>query len=147
MCISSFESNDSYRSCALFLPQILHNRCFQLLPGITVVPREIEEKSYAKFWDKQRALWYLWKWWILPFQWQQRPDEQGWSACSFELICCYLFTRAEPVPSSWKNRNMLRLWWSQFGPIKINIKKQFHDTQDWREIWLLFMPKGFLNLG
>ena len=54
-----------------------------------------------------------------------RPDEQGWSACSFELICCYLFTRTEPVSSSWTNKNLLRLWWSQFGRIK------YKETISW----------------
>ena len=106
-------------------PKFCITCCFQLLPGITVVPREIEDKSYAKFWDKQGALWSLWKWWILTFQLQQRPDEQGWSACSFELICCYLFTRTEPVSSSWTNKNLLRLWWSQFGRIK------YKETISW----------------
>ena len=38
-------------------PQIFHNHCFQFLLGITVVPREIEGKGYAKFWGgKQSAL-------------------------------------------------------------------------------------------
>ena len=31
-------------------PQILHNLCFSFLLGITAVPREIENNSYAKFW-------------------------------------------------------------------------------------------------
>ena len=31
----------------------LHSRCFQFLLGITVVPREIEDKGYAKFFIKQ----------------------------------------------------------------------------------------------
>ena len=30
-----------------------HSRCFQFLPGITVVPREIEDKGYKKFFSKQ----------------------------------------------------------------------------------------------
>ena len=30
-----------------------HSRCFQFLPGITVVPREIEDKGYKKFVSKQ----------------------------------------------------------------------------------------------
>ena len=30
-------------------PQILHHRCFQFLPGITAVPREIEDNGYAQF--------------------------------------------------------------------------------------------------
>ena len=28
----------------------LHNRCFQLLLGITVVPREIEDNGYGRLW-------------------------------------------------------------------------------------------------
>ena len=32
------------------LPKILHIRCFQFLLGITVVPREIHDNSYAKLW-------------------------------------------------------------------------------------------------
>ena len=86
------------------------------------VLQSFQEKSRTKamqnFGINKVHLWSLWKWWILTFQLQQRPDEQGWSTCSFELICCYLFTRAESVPSSCKNKNMLRLWWLQFGPIK-----------------------------
>ena len=48
----------------LLYPQILHNYCFQFLPGITVVPREIEDNGYVKLWGgggKQGALWSLWK--------------------------------------------------------------------------------------
>ena len=38
-------------------PKIIHNHCFQFLLGITVVPREIEGKGYAKFGGgKQSAL-------------------------------------------------------------------------------------------
>ena len=38
-------------------PQILRNHCFQFLRGITVVPREIEDDGYTKFWrGKQGAL-------------------------------------------------------------------------------------------
>ena len=117
--------------------------------AITVVPREIEDKSYAKFWDKQGALWFLWKWWILTFQLQQRPDEQGWSACSFELICCYLFTRTEPVPSSWTNKHMLRLWWSQFGPIKYKetISWYWGGPQKSKKFFKLGILGAFLHLN
>ena len=31
-------------------PRILHDHCFQLLQGITVVPKEVEDNGYAKFW-------------------------------------------------------------------------------------------------
>ena len=38
-------------------PKIIHNHCFHFLLGITVDPREIEGKGYAKFWGgKQSAL-------------------------------------------------------------------------------------------
>ena len=30
-------------------PQIFHTHCFQFLLGITVVPREIEDNGYEKF--------------------------------------------------------------------------------------------------
>ena len=33
----------------LNIPQILHKHCFQFLLGITVVPREIKDNTYAKF--------------------------------------------------------------------------------------------------
>ena len=33
----------------LNIPQILHNHCFQFLLGITVVPGEIKDNTYAKF--------------------------------------------------------------------------------------------------
>ena len=38
-----------YFHCLPPPPQILHNHCFQSPLGITVVPREIEDYSYAKF--------------------------------------------------------------------------------------------------
>ena len=44
--------------------KILHNHCLQFLLGITVVPREIEDNGYAKFWGrggKQGALWSIHK--------------------------------------------------------------------------------------
>ena len=43
----------------VFPLRILHNHCFQILQGITVVPREIENNGYAKFFGgaKQGALW------------------------------------------------------------------------------------------
>ena len=36
-------------------PKIIHNHCFQFLLGITVVPREIEGKGYAKFWEVNKV--------------------------------------------------------------------------------------------
>ena len=36
-------------------PQILHNLCFSFLLGIAVVPREIENNSYAKFWGVNKV--------------------------------------------------------------------------------------------
>ena len=35
--------------------RILHNHCFQILQGITVVPREIENNGYAKFWGVNKV--------------------------------------------------------------------------------------------
>ena len=47
------------------LLNILHSHCFQFFLGITVVPREIEDNGYAKFWGgKQGSLWSMWEWWI-----------------------------------------------------------------------------------
>ena len=41
-------------------PKILHQHCFQFLLGSFQLPRETEDKAYAKVWsDKQRALWYV----------------------------------------------------------------------------------------
>ena len=37
-------------------PRLLHNHCFQFLLGITVVPREIEDIGYAKFWEVKRCI-------------------------------------------------------------------------------------------
>ena len=37
-------------------PKILHNLCFSFLVGITVVPREIENNAYAKFWGQIRCI-------------------------------------------------------------------------------------------
>ena len=36
-------------NAACLPPRILHNHCFQFLLGITVVPREIQDNGYAKF--------------------------------------------------------------------------------------------------
>ena len=36
-------------------PKILHKHCFQFLLGITVVPREIEDNGYAKFWEVNKV--------------------------------------------------------------------------------------------
>ena len=36
-------------------PKILHNLCFSILLGITVVPREIENQAYAKFWGVNKV--------------------------------------------------------------------------------------------
>ena len=41
--------------CTLSTPQILHNHCFQFPLGITVIPREIEDNAYAKFWGVHRV--------------------------------------------------------------------------------------------
>ena len=59
-------------NAACLPPRILHkfNHCFQFLLGITVVPREIQDNSYAKFFfflggggvgagGKQGALWSM----------------------------------------------------------------------------------------
>ena len=35
--------------------RILHNQCFQILQGITVVPREIENNGYEKFWGVNKV--------------------------------------------------------------------------------------------
>ena len=39
----------------VFPLRILHNQCFQILQGITVVPREIENNAYAKFWGVNKV--------------------------------------------------------------------------------------------
>ena len=36
-------------------PKILHNSCFQFLVGITVVPKEIQDNDYAKFWEVNKV--------------------------------------------------------------------------------------------
>ena len=38
-----------YNAPCLPPPKILHNRYFEFLLGITVVPREIQDNGYAKF--------------------------------------------------------------------------------------------------
>ena len=44
----------------VFPLRILHNQCFQIRQGITVVPREIENNGYVKFWGgKQGELWSM----------------------------------------------------------------------------------------
>ena len=48
-----------FPQCTLFVahppptPQILHNLCLSFLPGITAVPRAIENNAYAKFWGRK----------------------------------------------------------------------------------------------
>ena len=39
----------------VFPLRILHNQCFQILQGITVVPREIENNGYAQFWGVNKV--------------------------------------------------------------------------------------------
>ena len=39
----------------VYPPQNLHTYCFQFLLGITVVPREIEDNGYAKFWGVNKV--------------------------------------------------------------------------------------------
>ena len=39
----------------VFPLRILHNQCFQISHGITVVPREIENNGYAKFWGVNKV--------------------------------------------------------------------------------------------
>ena len=34
----------------IFAPKSLHKHCFQILLGLTMVPRENKNKAYAKFW-------------------------------------------------------------------------------------------------
>ena len=37
--------------------------CINIVVILTMVPRETGNNAYAKFWkDKQRVLWYFWKW-------------------------------------------------------------------------------------
>jgi len=36
-------------------PKILHNLCFPFLLGVTVVPRETEDDTYAKFWGANKV--------------------------------------------------------------------------------------------
>ena len=44
---------DHHASC--LPPKVLHNHCFQFLLGITVVPREYKENSYAKIWGVNKG--------------------------------------------------------------------------------------------
>ena len=37
-------------------PKVLHDVCVSLLLGTTVVPREIENNAYAKFWGQIRCI-------------------------------------------------------------------------------------------
>ena len=46
--IKQWSKNLHRPSC--LLPKILHNHCFQFLLCITVVPREIGDNGYGKFW-------------------------------------------------------------------------------------------------
>ena len=36
-------------------PKILHNHCFQFLQGIRLVPGDIEDNGYAKFWGVNKV--------------------------------------------------------------------------------------------
>ena len=36
-------------------PKVLHNLCCSFLLGITAIPREIENKAYAKFWGANKV--------------------------------------------------------------------------------------------
>ena len=48
---------DHHASC--LPPKVLHNHCFQFLLGITVVPREYKENSYAKIWGVNKVTVYV----------------------------------------------------------------------------------------
>ena len=69
-CISRFTDHVSnikigHNTIILFVcpTKILHKHCCHFLLGFTMVPRENKCNTYAKFWrDKQRVLWYFWKW-------------------------------------------------------------------------------------
>ena len=39
----------------VYPPKILQNHCFQFLLGITVVPKEIQDNGYAKFWGVNKV--------------------------------------------------------------------------------------------
>jgi len=39
----------------LLVPKNLHNLCFPFPLGITVVPRETEDNTYAKFWEANKV--------------------------------------------------------------------------------------------
>ena len=42
-------------NAACLPPSILHTHSFQLLLGITVVPREIQDNDYVKFWGLNKV--------------------------------------------------------------------------------------------
>ena len=42
-------------NAAYLPPKISHNLCFSFRPGITAVPREIENNAYAKFWGANKV--------------------------------------------------------------------------------------------
>ena len=42
-----------------FTSKILLNHCIKFLPGITVIPREMEDKGYAKFWGVNKVYYGL----------------------------------------------------------------------------------------
>ena len=68
-------------------PKILHNHCFQFLLGVAVVPREIEDNGYAKFWRLNKVHYglcengELWRFSIIMFE-EYSSETQGRSVGS-----------------------------------------------------------------
>ena len=121
------------------------NRCFQLLPGITVVPREIDDKSYAKFWDKQGAFMIFVKIVNSHISITTTARRTRVVCLSFELICCYLLHVLSQFQALGRTKTCCGYDDRNLAPS--NIKKQFHDTEEWRGNLTAFYGKRFFKLG
>ena len=42
-------------------PNVLHKHCFQFLLGFTILPRELENNTYAKFWGVNKVYYGLYE--------------------------------------------------------------------------------------
>ena len=68
---------------------ILHNHCFQFLLGITVVPLEIQDDDYAKFWGVNRVHYGLC---------ENGELNAVWSYC---CVCVQCYVRCKTVFAIW----------------------------------------------
>ena len=113
------------------------------------VLQSFQEKSRTKamqnFGINKVHLWSLWKWWILTFQLQQRPNEKG----GLPVVLSWFAATCLHVQSQFQalGRTKTCCGYDDRNLAPSNIKKQFHDTEEWRGNLTAFYGKRFFKLG